>query len=151
MTAVSGWIGTGAGVITIGLCAVAAMFVQHLPKSVHPWAHRFLIVAMYAGATALLVTTLGQFALNVARAVAGVFGGFGAGLGKAAIIIAGFFLLLSVLIALIKVPAAAAASLAVILAFTLALVPGGWLHQFYVVTAAPGRQFAGQVAALMGG
>jgi len=151
MTSISGWVGTGAGIITIGLCVVAAMFVQHLPKFAHPWAHRFLIVAMYAGATALLATTLGQFALGIARTVAGFFGGFDTGLGKVAIIIAGFFLLLSVLIALIKVPSVAASSLAVILAFVLALVPGGWLHQFYAETSIPGQQFAAQLAALMGG
>jgi ABC-type antimicrobial peptide transport system permease subunit len=148
---ITGWIGTGVGLIVIGACFILALFVNHLPKFSHPWVHRFLIVAMYAGATALLVTTIGQFALNTARTVAGFLGGFGTGLGKAAIVLAALFLLLSVLIALIKVPSAGAAPLAVLLAFALALVPGGFLHQFYVATAAPGQQFAGQFAGWLGG
>jgi len=148
---ITGWIGTGAGLITIGACLIFAMFVNHLPKFSHPWVHRFLIVGMYAGATAVLVTTVGQFFLNLAQTIAGFFGGFGAGLGKAAIVLASLFLLLSVLIAVIKIPSAAAASLAVILAFLLALVPGGFLHQFYAYTAQPGQQFAGQLAAWLGG
>lgn len=148
---ITGWIGTGAGLITIGACFIFAMFVNHMPKFSHPWVHRFLIVGMYAGATAILVTTIGQFFLNLARTVAGFFGGFGSGLGRAAIVLASLFLLLSVLIAVIKVPTPAAASLAVILAFMLALVPGGFLHQFYAYTAAPGQQFAGQLATWLGG
>jgi hypothetical protein len=151
MTAIGGWIGTGAGLIIIGACVIATAFVNHLPKFSHPWVHRALIIGMYAGATALIVTTIGQFFLHLAEHVAGFFGGFGSGLGKAAIILASFFLLLTVLIALIKVPSAGAATLAVALAFLLALVPGGFLHQFYVVTAAPGQQIAAQFATWLGG
>ena len=151
MTSISGWAGTGVGIIVIGVCSVAAGFVSHLPKAAHPWVHRGLIVAMYAGATALLVTPIGRFALSLANRVAGFFGGFDSGLGKAAIIIAGFFLLAATIIALVKVPSAAAATTAVLLAFVLALVPGGFLHQFYVVTSAPGQQFAAQFAAWLGG
>lgn len=151
MTAISGWAGNGVGLIVIGICAIAAVFVAHLPKWSHPWVHRFLIIGMYCGATAVLVTPIGIFALDLARTAAGWFGGFGSGLGKAAIVLAGFFLLLSVAIALIKVPSAGAAPLAVILAFVLALEPGGWLHQFYVVTSVPGQNFAASFAAFLGG
>jgi len=151
MTSISGWAGTGAGLIAIGICAIAAGLVAHLPKWSHPWVHRFLIVGMYAGATAVLVTPIGEFARNLAETCAGWFGGFGSGLGKVAIVLAGFFILASVLIAVIKVPSAAAASLAVILAFLLSLEPGGFLHQFYVVTSVPGQQFAVALASWMGG
>jgi hypothetical protein len=151
VTSIGSWIGTGAGVILIGACFIAAMFTSHLPSFSHPWVHRALIVGMYAGATALIVTTIGQFFLHLAEHVAGFFGGFGSGLGKAAIILAAFFLLLTVLIALIKVPSAGAGVLAVALAFLLALVPGGFLHQFYAETAIPGQQIAAQFAAWLGG
>lgn len=151
MTSISGWAGNAVGIIVIGLCFVAARFVNHLPSATHPWVHRFLIVAMYAGATAVLATPIGQFGLNLARTAAGWFGGFDSGLGKAAIVIAGFFLLAATIVALIKVPSAGAATTAVLLAFVLALEPGGFLHQFYVVTSAPGQQFAAQIAAWMGG
>ncbi len=151
MTAISGWAGTGAGLIAIGICAILAGVITHLPKWSHPWVHRFLIVGMYAGATAVLVTPVGEFGLNLARTSAGWFGGFGSGLGKVGIVLAGFFLLASVIIALLKVPSAGAASVAVILAFILALEPGGFLHQFYVVTSVPGQQFAAQMATWLGG
>ena len=116
-----------------------------------PWVHRFLIVGMYAGATAVLVTPVGQFGRNLAQTAAGWFGGFGTGIGKVAIVLAGFFLLASVLIALIKVPSVGAASLAVILAFLLSLEPGGFLRQFYEVTSVPGQQFAADLASWLGG
>jgi hypothetical protein len=151
MTAISGWVGTGAGLIVIGACLIAVMFVNHLPKWAQPWAHRALIIGMYAGATAVLVTTLGQYALHWVTVIAGFFGGFGSGLGKAAIVLAGLFLLLTVAIGLWKVPDAAVATLAVALAFLLALTPGGILHQFYVTTAAPGQQLAATVASWLGG
>lgn len=151
MTAISGWAGTGAGLIAIGICAVLAGVITHLPKWSHPWVHRFLIVGMYAGATAVLVTPVGQFARGLALTAAGWFGGFGSGLGKVAVVLAGFFLLASVIIALLKVPSVAAATLAVFLAFLLSLEPGGFLRQFYVVTSVPGQHFAAQMAAWLGG
>lgn len=151
MSIISGWVGTGAGLIVIGACMIAVLFVHHLPKWSHPWVHRALIIGMYCGATAVLVTTVGQYAITAADTAAGWFGGFGTGLGKVAIVLAGFFLLASLIIALVKVPSAGAATLAVALAFLLALVPGGFLHQFYEVTAVPGQQIAGTVASWLGG
>ena len=151
MTGMSGWGGTGAGLIAIGICAIIIGIVTHLPKWSHPWVHRFLIIGMYAGATAVLVTPVGEFGRNLALTAAGWFGGFGSGLGKVGIVLAGFFLLAAVIIALIKVPSAGAASLAVILAFLLSLEPGGFLHQFYVVTSVPGQQFADSIATWIGG
>jgi hypothetical protein len=151
MSTISGWVGTGAGLIVIGACFILTLFVQHLPSWSHPWVHRALIIGMYAGATAVLVTTIGQYALHWTETVAGWFGGFGSGLGKAAIVLASLFLLLTVLIALWKVPSAGAATLAAGLAFLLALTPGGFLHQFYLTTAMPGQQLAASVAGWLGG
>ena len=151
MTTLGSWIGTGAGVIMIGACFIVGIFSNHLPKFSHPWLHRLLIVGVYAGATAVLATAGGQLLLGWANTIAGFFGGFASGIGYAAIVLAGFFLLLSFLIAVIKVPSLAAMTLALLLAFTLALVPGGFLHNFYVVTAAPGQQYATQFAAWLGG
>jgi len=151
MTAIGGWIGTGAGVITIGICMIAVALVKHLPKFSHPWVHRLLIIGMYSGATAVIATPIGAFAVSLIETVAGWFGGFGSGIGLAAIVIGGFFLLAAVIIAVIKVPSAAAGSLAVVTAFVLVLVPGGFLHQFYAETAIPGQQFAASVASWMGG
>ena len=106
---------------------------------------------MYFGATAVLSTAGGQLALGLANRIAGFFGGFGSGLGDAGIVLAGLFLLLAFLVAVIKAPNLGAMSLALLLAFTLALVPGGFLHNFYVVTAAPGQQYAAQFAVWLGG
>jgi hypothetical protein len=145
------WIGTGAGVILMGACYIAAIFASHLPKFSHPWVHRLLILGVYLGATAVLATAGGQLILSIANRLAGFFGGFGSGLGHAGIVLGGFFLLLAFLVALIKAPSLAALSLAMLLAFTLALVPGGFLHNFYAQTAAPGQQYAAQFAAWLGG
>ena len=151
MTALGSWVGTGAGVILIGACFIVGIFANHLPKFIRPWVDRLLIVGVYFGATAVLFTAGGQLALSVANRVAGFFGGFGSGLGHAGIVLAGLFLLLAFLVAVIKAPNLGAMSLALLLAFTLALVPGGFLHHFYVVTAAPGQQYAAQFAAWLGG
>jgi hypothetical protein len=151
MTAISGWVGTGAGLITIGVCVVAFMFVRHLPKFSHPLIHRALIIGMYCGAAAVLVTTIGQYALRVIRDIVGFFGGFSSGIGRVALIITAVLLLLSVAIAVIKLPEPGAAYLAIGLVVVLALVPGGFLHQFYAVTAIPGQQAAGQLSAWLGG
>ena len=151
MTTLGSWVGTGAGVILIGACFIVAMFASHLPNFSRQWVDRLLIVGVYFGAAAVLFTAGGQLALSLANRVAGFFGGFGSGLGHAGIVLAGLVLLLSFLIAVVKVPNLAAMSLALLLAFTLALVPGGFLHQFYVVTAAPGQQYAAQFAAWLGG
>ena len=151
MTALGSWVGTGAGVILIGACFIVAIFAKHLPQFIRPWIDRLLIVGAYLGATAVLFTAGGQFLLGVADKIAGFFGGLGSGLGHAGIVLAGLFLLLAFLVAVIKVPNLAAMSLALLLAFVLALVPGGFLHNFYVVTAAPGQQYAAQFAAWLGG
>jgi hypothetical protein len=151
MTSISGWAGTGAGLIAIGICVILIGIITHLPKWSHPWVHRFLIVGMYAGATAVMGTPIGEFCRSLALTCAGWFGGLDSGLGKVAIVLAGFFLLASVIISLIKIPSAGAATLAVFLVFILSLEPGGFLHQFYVVTSAPGQEFAVSIATWMGG
>ena len=137
MTTLGSWVGTGAGVILIGACFIVAMFASHLPSFIRPWVDRLLIVGVYFGATAVIFTAGGQLLIGVVNRIAGFFGGFGSGLGHAGIVLAGLFLLLAFLVAVIKAPNLGAMSLALLLAFTLALVPGGFLHQFYVVTAAP--------------
>lgn len=151
MSSISGWIGTGAGAIVIGACVIASLFVHRLPPMSHPWIHRALIAGMYCGATAVAVTTIGQFALRMARDVTGFFGGVQSGIGYVAIVLAALFLLLNVVAALIWLPAVSAGYLAAALVFTLALVPGGMLRSAYDATAAPGQQAASQVASWLGG
>jgi hypothetical protein len=151
VTAIGGWAGTGVGLILIGACVVASWFVHHAPASARPWVDRLLIVGMYCGTAALLVTTIGLRALRLLRDLLGLFGGTGAGLGKAAVYIAAVFLLLTVLVAVIKTPDFSAAMYAVALVFVLALVPGGFLHGVYAATAVPGQQAAGWFAAWLGG
>jgi hypothetical protein len=151
MSGISGWVGTGAGVIMIGACVIAFMFVHRLPAMSHPWIHRALIAGMYCGASAVTVTTIGQFILRAEHAVTGFFGGVASGVGYVAIVLAALFLLLTVAAAVIWLPAVSAGYLAVALVFTLALVPGGALRSVYAATAAPGQQAAAQLAAWLGG
>jgi hypothetical protein len=148
---INGWVGTGAGCITIAVCILATLFVHLLPAVTHKWVHRGLIVLMYCGATAVLVTTIGQFTLRMARDVTGWFGGVSTGIGFVAIVVASLFLLLAVVAALIKMPVPGAGYLAVVLVFMLALVPGGWLHSLFAYTAAPGQHISAQLATWIGG
>ena len=151
MTAISGWVGTGVGVIAIGICVLATWFVHLLPKALHPWLHRFLIVLMYCGAAAVIVTPIGQYAVRYATDLLNLLGGVSTGIGHVAIVLGALFLLLSIVLALVKAPDPSAGYLAAGLVFLLALGAGGALHQLYAATEAPGQQFATSVATWLGG
>lgn len=151
MSTVSGWVGTGAGAIMIGACVIASLFVGRLPAASHPWIHRALIAGMYCGATAVAVTTIGQFTLRMVRDLTGFLGGVQSGIGYVAVVLAALFLLLTVVSALIWLPAVSAGYLAALLVLALALVPGGALRSAYDATAAPGQHAAAQLAAWLGG
>ena len=156
MSAVQGWPAAGAGLVTLGLVLILGAFHPRLVprrfhRFTHPWAHRLFILLAYAGATALLVTSAGHFITGVLEAAAGLLSGFGSGWGRAAIIIAGVFLILAVCTALVAEPGMRGAYYAVLLVFVLALVPGGFLHAVLVTTAAPGRAWSAGVAVALGG
>lgn len=156
MSAVYGWPAAGAGLVTLGVVLIAGRFMSRLipnrwHRHTHPWLHRLFILLAYAGATALLVTTAGHFIVATLNAAAGLLNGFGSDWGHAAIIIAGVFLILTVITALVSEPGMRGCYYAIILVFVLALVPGGFLHSVLVATAVPGRAWSAGVAGMLGG
>ena len=134
--------GSGAGIVIIGVAFVAMMHIQHLPAIAHPWARRLLIVANYAGGSALAVTGLGDLGRSVMTWAAGFFGGLGSGVPRSVLIITCALLVLSTLAGLIFAPNEAVALTAALLPFLLSLVAGGFLHQVYVSTTYPAQQLA---------
>lgn len=151
MNLITSIVGSGAGVVIIGVAFVAMMHLQHLPQFTHPWARRLLIVANYAGGSALAVTGLGDLGRSVMGWAASFFGGLGTGLPRAALIIVCALLVLTTLAGLIWVPNEAVALTAAILPFLLSLVAGGFLHQVYVGTTYPAQQLAASFNAWIGG
>jgi len=156
MNAVTGWPAAGAGVVTLGLVIIAGSFASRLipnrwHRRTHPVLHRLFILLGYAGATALLVTTAGQFIVRALGWAAGVLSSVGSGWGLAGVVILGVFLLLTVITALVAEPGMRGVYYAIALVFVLALVPGGFLHSILVATSGPGRAWASAVAGWAGG
>jgi hypothetical protein len=151
MSTISGWLGSGAGVVVIGLCIIMMIFIPRLPGWSHQWVHRLLIAIMYCGGSALAVTTLGGYVLEALGWIAGWFGGTTSGIGYVTIVVASSFLLLTVAVCLIWEPDPGAAYLAAGLPLVLALVPGGFLHAVYVTTSWPAQQATLVIAHWVGG
>lgn len=142
--------GTGAGLVIAGLSAVVLHYMRHLPAMSHSVLHRLVIAGMYAGgATLVLTSALGAWVVSAELWVTGLFGGVAPGtVGHAVVVVGGIFLAAAVLIALVLVPAASAAWLALALPFVLAL-SGGHLHD--ILTVFPGPALAQQVSTWLGG
>lgn len=151
MSAISGWLGSGAGIVVIGLCVVISIYMHRLPKMTHPWVNRLLICGMFAGGSALVVTTIGGWALEGIHWAAGLIGGTSYGIGYAAVVITASFLAVTVLVCLIWVPDIGTAYIAVALPLVLALPPGGFLHTVYLVTTYPAQQATETIAHWLGG
>ena len=151
MSAIGGWIGSGAGVVVIGVCVIISLFMHHLPALTHPWLKRLLIVLMYSGGAALAVTTIGGYALTALHWVGGLLGGTSSGLGWAVVVIVAIFLAATVAVGLIWAPDWITAVLAAVLPLILALVPGGFLGQVYTATAFPAQQLTESIAHGLGG
>ena len=151
MSGIGGWLGSGAGVVVIGLCVIISIFMGRLPAMTHQWIRRGLILGMYCGGAAILVTPLGSVALRGLDWVAGLIGGTAYGIGYVAVVIAGTFLALTVAVCLIWVPDMTAAYVACVLPLILATVPGGFLHQVYVTTTYPAQAATVSIAHWLGG
>ena len=148
---ITGIIGSGAGLIIIGVTFIASMHMGRVPAMAQKILRRLFIVAMYAGGSALAVTGLGALGVRIVSALAGLFGGLDSGPARVVIILTGAFMLLGVVVALIFDPLEAFILLAAFLPFVLMLAPGGFLHQVYVATTFPAQQMADSFNAWIGG
>ena len=153
MSALGGWLGGGAAIIVAGLCFLLMRYGHHLPAMTHPWQHRAVIILMYCAGAALLLTTVGAWALHGLTALAGLVGGTapGSGIGWALVTLGGLFLFAGVVVAVIWVPDTGVAYVAAATPLMLALSAGGVAHQIYVVTTAPAQELVTQIAHWAGG
>lgn len=152
MSAAGSWGISWAAVAVIGVCAVfihrMGTHGDRIPSWVHPILHRLLIVGMFTGGCAVALTELGTLALRALRWATGLAGGPSSGPGMDIAIVAGVFLLLTVVIGLIWVPAPEIAWFALVLPFVASL-SGGHLHG--ILTVLPVVQWVQAIAHWIGG
>ncbi len=153
MSGIGAWLGTGAALITAGLCWLLIRHLHHLPPMTHPWLHRALIIGMYCAGAVAVVTAAGQWVLRLIQRALGLIGGTspGSGAGWALITIAALALAAAVFTALVWAPDISAAWVALATPLVLALAPAGFAHHLYAVTAAPAQQLVSQLATWAGG
>ena len=154
MSGIASWVGSGVAVIVAGLCWLLLRHLNHLPSGTHPWLHRLAIVGMYCAGVAFVFTGAGQWILSVCRHALGFVGAStapGSGLGWALVTLAALTLAAAVFVALVWVPNAQYAYVALAAPLVLALAPGGFAHHLFDVTAAPAQSLVTQVATWAGG
>jgi hypothetical protein len=153
VSTISGWAGSGAALIVIGLCFLLMRFGHHLPPVSHPWQHRAIIVGMYCAGAVLVVTTAGAWVLHTLESLGGFAGGTapGSGAGWALVTIGALFLFATVVVALVWVPDTSVAYIAAVTPLMLALASGGIAHQIYTATAYPAQELVSQAAHWAGG
>lgn len=151
MGVIASLIGSGAGVIIIGVTFIASLHMGRVPAMAQKIIKRLFIVAMFAGGSALAVNGPGAIGVRLVSAIAGLFGGLDSGPARVVIVLTGAFLLLGVTVALVFDPLETFILLAAFLPFVLMLAPGGFLHQVYVATTFPAQQLADSFNAWIGG
>jgi hypothetical protein len=154
VSGIASWVGSGFAVITAGLCWLLLRHLNHLPSGTHPWLHRLVIVGMYCAGVAFVFTAAGQWILARARDILGLVGAStapGSGLGWALVTLAALVLAAAVAVALIWVPSAQYAYVALAAPLVLALAPGGFAHHIFDATAAPAQQLVASIAIWAGG
>lgn len=154
VTAIASWVGSGIAVITAGLCWLLLRHLSHLPSATHPWLHRAVIIGMYCAGAVFVFTPAGQWLLHLCQRALGLVGAStapGSGLGWALVTLGALALAAAVAVALIWTPNGQYAYVALATPLVLALAPGGFAHQIYVVTAAPAQQLVTSLATWAGG
>jgi hypothetical protein len=137
-------VGSGAGLIIIGAAfvAMANLGKLKLPGIAQSIIRRLLIIAMWAGGCTLAFTEIGILWAGIANRIASLFGGFGAGPARVAIVLASLVLLVGLIVGLALAPTDAVILAAAFIPAVLMLVPGGVLHQVFTATAVPGEALA---------
>jgi len=154
VTAIASWVGSGVAVITAGLCWLLLRHLNHLPSGTHPWLYRAAIIGMYCAGAVFVLTPAGQWLLGIARRALGMAGAStapGSGLGWALVTLGALALAAAVAVALVWTPDGQYAYVALATPLVLALAPGGFAHQIYIVTSAPAQSLVTQLATWAGG
>lgn len=137
----SSWLGSGAGLIVIGLAVILMRFIDELPQKVVPWAMRGVIVLMFMGGSAVAITVAGKFASKCLRGLMH----WGGGIGTAVAVLTAVFLLIAVFVGLLKRPSSSIANFAAILPVVLGIFAAGALHSVDKSTTNPARHGTSQI------
>ena len=151
MTTIAGLIGSGAGVVVIALALLLTRHLGFVPGFLRGWVERAIIVLMYAGGSAIAVTTLGSWSTWLIQHIADLLGGLNAGIPHTALTVVAMVLIFAVGVSLVVAPNAATGVVAAMLPLILGLVAGGVIHQVYLQTVIPGQALAAQISSWIGG
>lgn len=150
MSDLTGWVGSGAGLIIVGISWVLMHYHDkhgdRVHDAVHPWLHRLGIAGMYVGGCTLAQSALGSITGTAADWVLNLGGSYG--LAHAVIVVAGVFLFLGVLFGILIAPARPIAWMALIFPF-VAQLAGGHLHK--ILSVIDGAAVAAAISHWIGG
>lgn len=161
-------VGSGAGLVVIGLAFVLNRHYRWLPAFAYNWVARLAILLMFAGGSTIAVTDLGSWVHTKVEWAAGWLGGVNAGLPHAVLVIVAMFMFAGLVVAWIFAPSGApdvpqwlggqakgalapSAVLASVMPLILSLLTGGFMHAVYTVTTGPAQVFASALSSLIGG
>ena len=135
MTVLGGLVGSGAGIVTLAAAWLLSRHLHHIPAA-SPWLARIATVLMFAGGSAVAVTSLGGWIVTAVATIAGFLGGLHSGVAFAVLTVAALCLTVGVVTDLIWSPGSGMITAAV-LPLVLGLTAGGVLHQIYAYAAVP--------------
>jgi hypothetical protein len=152
VSAAQSWAVSWSAVAVLGVCGVFIHRMRthgdRLPGWFHPQLSRLMIIGMFTGGCAVALTALGAWVLGAELWVTGLAGGAGSPAAHDVAVVAGVFLLLTVIIGLVWVPAPEIAWFALGLPFVAAL-SGGHLHG--ILTVLPVVAWCQEIAHWIGG
>jgi len=149
MTVLGGLAGSGAGIVTLAAAWLLSRHLHHIPAA-SPWLARIATVLMFAGGSAVAVTSLGGWIVTAVATIAGLLGGLHSGVAFAVLTVTALCLMTGVVTDLIWSPGSGMITAAV-LPLVLGLTAGGVLHQIYAYAAVPAGQYAAAIASWIGG
>jgi hypothetical protein len=143
---IAGLVGNGLGILLLGTGWIA---MRHLRggRGWEAWAMRAVIVVMFLGGAALLLTGVGGLLHSVATGILGILGSTGELVVCTLLFL---FLLAEVVMGLWRHPGKAAAMSAVFLAFTLTLPLAGAPAQLASQLSASANQYASVLGSKLG-
>jgi hypothetical protein len=143
---IAGLVGNGLGILLLGTGWIA---MRHLSggRGWEAWAMRAVIVVMFLGGAALLLTGIGAFLHTIAVDILGILGSTGELVVCTLLFL---FLLFEVIMGLWRRPGKGAATSAVFLAFTLTLPLAGAPAQFASQLSSSANQYATMLGSKLG-
>ena len=142
----AGLVGNGLGILLLGVGWIALRHIKG-GKGWEAWAMRVVIVVMFLGGAALLLTGIGGWLHSVTVTVLGLLGSTGELVVCTLLFL---FLLFEVVMGLWRKPNKKAAMSAVFLAFTLTLPLAGAPAQFASQLSASSSQYAALIGSKLG-